>query len=99
MRNQPVPAMDIFPTEEDEVLLEDRLDLLLAEPLPDRAAMLVIYLTLRLIQNLPPALPGHVPQIGVFEIKRRQQGIESPQLQKFAAIERAGSAAAIKTGI
>ena len=89
MRNQTVPAVDIFPAEQDEVLLEDRLDLLLGEPLPDRAAMLVIYLALRLIQNLPPALPGHVPQIGVFEIERAQQFVTTLQARLDAARGRA----------
>src|SRR6266571_520526 len=99
MRNQPVPGVNVLPAEQDEILLEDRLDLLLGEASSDGSAVLVIDLAVRLVEHFPTALPGHVAQIRIFEIKRSEQRIEAAQLQKFAAIEGAGSAATIKTGI
>ena len=99
MWNQLVPAVNVFPAEQDEVLLEDRLDLLLGEASSDGSAVLVIDLAVRLVEHFPTTLPGHVAQIRIFEIKRSEQRIEAAQLQEFVAIEGAGSAAAIETGI
>ena len=47
--------------------------------------MFVIDHARRLIQILPSALPRHVAQIGVFQIKRREQFVEAAELQKFSA--------------
>ena len=70
-----------------------------AEMLADGAAMLVIHDALRLVEHLPAALPGHVAEVGVFQIERREQRIEAAELQKFAPVEGAGSAAAVEAGI
>src|SRR5689334_12234336 len=61
--------------------------------------MLVINDAERLVENLPATLPRHVSEVGVFQIEGREQLVESAQLQKFMAIERARSAAAVKAGI
>src|SRR5579871_4007184 len=61
--------------------------------------MFVIHHAARLIEYLPTALPGAVAQIGVFEVKRPQQLVEAAQLEEFAAVEGAGSAAAVKARI
>src|SRR5260370_41113835 len=99
MRNQPVPGVNVLPAKQDEILLEDGLNLLLCKSFSDRSAVLVIDLAVRLVEHFPAALPGHVAQIRIFEVKRSEQRIEAAQLPKFVAIERAGSAAAVKTGI
>src|SRR5450631_2177799 len=57
--------------------------------------MLVIHYAARLIEHLPAPLPRHISNIGVFQIEWREQLVESAQLQKLFAIERAGSAATI----
>src|SRR5271168_4558437 len=59
--------------------------------------MLVIHLAGRLVQDFPAAFPGLVAEVGVFEIEGMEQLVESAEFEKFAAIEGAGSAAAVKT--
>src|SRR6185503_8380220 len=53
--NQLVPRVNVFPTEQDEVLLEHVLDLALGKAFSDGAAVLVIDLALRLIEHFPAA--------------------------------------------
>ena len=62
------------------------------------AAMLVVHDAGRLIEHLPPALPGEKSQVRVFQIKRREQRIEPPELEELPAIESARSAAAVEAG-
>ena len=98
MRRQPPPIMDILPAEQQEILLQHRLDLRFAEALADGAAMLVIHHAARLIQHLPAALPRQVAEVGVFQIEGREQFVEAAQLQEFPPVEGAGSAAAVEAG-
>src|ERR1700693_4840144 len=64
--------------------------------LANGAAVLVIYDATRLVENFPTALPSFVAEIGVFEIEGSEQLVESAQIEKLTAIERAGSTAAVK---
>ena len=50
----------------------------------------------RLIERLPTALPGEIADVCVFEIKRREQFVEATEFEKLAAVERAGSTAAVE---
>ena len=61
--------------------------------------MLVIHDAARLVEHFPAALPGQVAEVGVFQIEGREQLVEAAQLEKLAAIERAGSAAAVEARI
>ncbi len=58
--------------------------------------MLVMHHARGLIQHLPAAFPRHESQIRVFQIKRREQFIESAQLEKLPPVECARAPAAIK---
>src|SRR5690349_8455867 len=98
MAGKPRPLVDILPAEQDEVFLEDRLHELGRELLSDGAAMLVIHDAARLIQHLPPALPGHVAEVGVFEIEGLEDAVEAAQLEKLRAIEGAATATAVEAG-
>ena len=72
--------MDVFPREQQEVLLENTLNIAVAEALADGTAMLVIDDARGLIENLPASLPRQVAQVGVFQIERLEEMIEAPQL-------------------
>ena len=54
--------------------------------LANGAAMFVVHEAFRLIEGLPTALPGKVPDIGVFEVKRRQDGVEGSEFQKLPPV-------------
>src|SRR5271166_560660 len=96
MRPEPAPLVNVLPGEENEILLEDRVDCCGGEFLADSAAVFVIDHAGRLVENFPAALPGLVAEIGVFEVKRAEELVEAAELQKFSAIEGAGSAAAVE---
>ncbi len=96
MRRQLAPLVNVLPREQQEVGLEHGLDPLLAKPLADGAAVFVVNHAARLVENLPTALPGHVSQVGVFQVEGRQQPVEAAQTQKFSAVEGAGAAAAVE---
>ncbi len=64
-----------------------RLDVLRRELLPDGAAMLVKHDAARLVEHLPAALPGHVAEVGIFQVEGRQQGIEAAQFEELVAVE------------
>ena len=81
------PIVDILPAKQNEVLLENGCDVSLRKLLPDRAAVLVIHNAARLVQHLPAALPSQEAEIGVFEIKRMEQGIKAAKLQELLTIE------------
>jgi hypothetical protein len=89
MRDQHPPIVNVFPGEQNVVLLENALNIFSGEAFADGSAMLVIDHARGLIQHRPPALPRHVSEVGVFQIKRRQQFVEPAQLQKFPPVERA----------
>src|SRR5882724_3088345 len=91
--------MDVLPDEQYEILFEDRLDVGGAKSFSDGAAMLVIDDAVRLVQHFPSALPREKSEVGVFQVERRKKFVESAQLQKFPAIERAGSAAAVEARV
>ena len=93
---EPAPLVNILPGEEDEVLLQNRFDVAGAEAAADGAAVFVMHDAGGLVENFPAALPGHEAEVGVFQIEGREQFVEAAELQKFAAVERAGSAAAVE---
>ncbi len=96
VRDQPAPLMDVFPGEEQEILLEDTLNVPVAEALPNGPAMFVIDHAGGLIQHLPAALPSQKSKIGIFQVERRQQFVEPSQLEKLPAIEGARSSAPVE---
>src|SRR6185295_1434491 len=49
--------------------------------------------------HLPAAFPSQIAEIGIFEIKRRQQRIEAAQLQKLSAIVSTGTSTAVETRV
>src|ERR1019366_6532177 len=97
-RSQTPPLVDVLPAEQHVVLLQHGLDLIAAEAPADSAAVLVIHHAARLVPHLPAALPRHIAEAGVFQVERFEQRIETPELQELAAVERAGSAAAVEAG-
>ena len=99
MREQARPFVDVLPAEQQEVLLQHALNELRGELLPDGSAVLVEYDAPRLVQHLPSALPGHVSQVGVFQVERLQHTVEAAQLEELVPVEGARSAAAVETGI
>src|SRR5262249_34089227 len=96
--SQARPLVNVLPAEEKEVLAQDTLDEIRRELLPDGAAMLVVDDAARLIEHFPAALPGHVAEVGVFEVEGFEQAIEATQFEKLDAIEGAASAAAVEAG-
>src|SRR5258708_5855379 len=96
MSRQPRDLVNIFPAEQQVILLEHGLNMLRREGLADGATVLVEHHAARLVQHLPSALPGHEAEVRVLQIERLQQRIESAQLQKLAPIERTASAAAVE---
>src|SRR5579864_124876 len=91
--------MDVLPGEQEEVFLEHRLDVSVRKALADGAAVFVIHHAGRLVENFPASFPGEIAQVRVFQIKRFEQLVKPAQLQKLLAVERAGAAAAVETGI
>src|SRR5579883_2816187 len=77
MRKQTPRLVDIFPREQQIILLQDRLNPVFAKVLADGAAVLVVDDAARLVEHLPAAFPGLVSQVGVFQVKGRQQGVET----------------------
>src|SRR5277367_1563077 len=61
--------------------------------------MLVIHNARGLIEILPPAFPGHETKIGIFEVKGRQERVESAELEKFSAVKGAGAAATVEAWV
>src|SRR4051812_13165838 len=99
MLQQPAPLMNVLPDKQREVLLQNALDEGTRKRLSNGPAMLVENDATRLIQHLPAAFPGHHPDIGVFEIKRPEKVIESANLEKLAAVKRAGATTCVETRI
>ncbi len=95
MRGKPSPLMNVLPGEEQEVFLEHRLNIGVREPPSDGATMFVIDDAGRLVHHLPSAFPREITQVGIFHVERRQQRIESAELEKFAAVEGGRAAAAV----
>src|ERR1700733_5635860 len=79
MFQQAPPLMDVFPREQKKVFLEDALNVGVAEYFADGAAMLMIDDARGLIHRFPAAFPGQVAEVGVFEIERREEFIESAE--------------------
>ncbi len=92
------PAVDVFPGEQDVVLLQHGIDIGGAEALADGAAVFVVDDAGGLIEHLPAALPGQEADVGVFEIEGRKEFVEAAQRKELAAVEGAGSAAAVEAG-
>src|ERR1035441_7341278 len=88
--------MNILPGKEQEVLLQDRLNVALAEALADGSAVLVPDDAGWLIEHLPAALPREEAEIGVFQIEGREQLVEPAQLEKLPPVERARPAAPVE---
>src|SRR5262249_50875949 len=88
--------VDVFPTKQNEVFPQDALDEFGRKLLADGSAMLVIHDAARLIQHLPAAFPRHVAEVGVFQVERFEQTVESTEFEKLGAIEGAASAAAVE---
>jgi len=80
--------VDVFPAEQNEVLLQDPIDLRLGESPANRAPVFVKNNATRVVEHLPAALPRHIPKVGVFEIEGTQQFIEAAEFQEFPPIER-----------
>ena len=95
VRRKHRPVVNVLPYVEDEILFDDALDVAVVEMFADRAAMFVPDFARRLVENLPATLPGHVAEVGILEIKRPENVIESAEGEEFAAIEGARSAAAV----
>src|SRR4051794_6150033 len=98
MLAQTAPAVNVLPAEEQEILLQHGLDVAVREVLAYRAAMLVMHDAGGLVEHFPAAFPGQIAEIGVFEIKGREEVIEAAEFKEFAAIESATAAAAVEAG-
>ena len=83
--------MDVFPAEEQKVLLKNRLDVIIGKLLTDRAAMFVPDLACRLVENLPAAFPGEETDVRVLEIEGREEFVKASQFQKLALVICAGA--------
>src|SRR5262245_30698848 len=99
MGKKPPGVVDVLPAEEEKILLENARDVVGREGAANCSAMLVEHDAAGLVENLPAALPGHVAEIGVFEIERPQEMVEAAQLEEFRPVKGAGSASPIKAGI
>ena len=78
------------------VLLQDRLDLRVAEPPADGAAMFVEYDARWLVQDLPATFPGQIAEVRVLKVERSEDFVEASQFEEFVAIERARSTPAVE---
>src|ERR1039457_2658305 len=98
MRHQARPLVNILPAEENAVLPDDGLDIVIGEIPADGATVLVEYHAAGLVEDLPAALPCHVAEVGVFQVERCQQLVESAKFEELRAVEGATSAAAVEAG-
>ncbi len=89
------PIVNVFPGEQQEILFENALNIRFAEAASDGSTMFVKHHARGLIQVLPASLPRHVAEVGVFQIERREQFVEAPQLQKLSPVKSAGAASSI----
>ncbi len=78
--------------------LDYGLDVIVAECLADGAAVLVVDHAARLVEHFPAALPGHIAEVGVFQVEGREQLVEAAELEELAPVEGARTAAAVKAG-
>src|SRR5260370_19356642 len=99
MLQQQPPFVGVFPSEQEKILFENSLNVGFAEAPADGSTMFVIDHAGGLVEVHPSALPGLVAEVRVFEIERREKVVEASQLEKLAAIIRAGAAAAGGKGI
>ena len=99
VRPQAGPFVNVLPAEENEILCKNQVDLRLRELLSNRPSVFVIHDAPRLIQHFPAALPRKITEIGVFQVEGPQELVEAAELEELAAIESAGSAAAIETRV
>src|SRR6476661_4692294 len=88
--------VDVFPAEKQEILVQNRLNIFRRELLSDRASVLVINNAARFIQHLPSAFPCHEPEVRVFQVERREQRIESAELEEFTPVESARSTPSVE---
>src|ERR1035438_8712759 len=88
----------ILPGIEDRVLADDVVDVGTWKLPADRAAVFVPDPALRLIEDAPAAFPGHQAEVAVLHVKGPQQRVESAQLEEFAAVKCARTAASIEAG-
>src|SRR5690242_14947980 len=98
MRCQAPELVDVLPAEKQVVFLQNSLDLVFAKALADSAPVFVPDDAPRLIEHLPPALPGHVSQVGIFEVKGREKIVEAAELEELLAVECARPAAPVEAG-
>ena len=96
VRGQAPPFVNVLPAEQQKILFQNGLDLRVAEALADGAAMLVVDHAARLVEHLPAALPGHVAEVGVFQVEGREQLVEAAEFEELVAVEGAGAAAAVE---
>jgi len=89
--------MDVLPAKQDEVLLQYTLDLVCGEAPPDGSPMLVEDPAAGFIEDLPSPFPGLIAQVGVFQVKRRKQGIEPSELEELAPVKRRGASTPVET--
>lgn len=90
--------VDVFPAEEQEVLLENGLDVAGGELLADGAAVFVEDAAGGLVEHLPAAFPGHHAEVGILEIEGLEEFVEAAEGEELAAVEGAGAAAAVEAG-
>ena len=90
--------VDVLPDEQQAVLLEHGVDVGGGEVLADRGAVFVVDDATRLVKDHPASLPRHVADVGVFEVERLEQSVETAQLEEFAAVVGCGSAAGVEGG-
>ena len=99
MRGQFPPVVYVLPGKQNEVLLVDGVDLLGREMLADGAPVLVIDGAPRLVEHLPPPLPCHKPEIGVFQVEGRQDWVEAAEFQELPAVKGAGAAPPVEARV
>ena len=98
MAAYPPPLVDVLPGEQQRVSLDHALNEIRAEVLADGAAVFVVDHAARLVEHFPAALPRHIAQVGIFEVKGRIQFVETAERKEFAPVERARSTAAVEAG-
>ena len=99
MRQQPPRLVNVFPDEQNEIFLENRLNVRFRETAADGSTMLVIHHARRLVQNFPSAFPGEISEVRVFQVKRRQQRVEPTQLEKLPPVKCARSSATVEARV
>ena len=90
--------VDVFPAEEQEVLLENGLDVAGGKLFADGAAVFVEHTAGGLIEHLPATFPGHHAEVGIFEIEGLEEFVKAAECEELAAVEGAGAAAAVEAG-